>query len=1204
MTTATNTTGLITKASLTITATTNAKTYSATTNAAALPTVSGLQGSDTATGLAEVYSDVNVGSNKTLSVSAYTITDGNGGNNYTVGTVTNTTGSISKANLKITATSFTRTYDATTATLAVPTLQGLKGTDSVTGMVEVFDTANAGSNKTLSISAYTVNDGNGGGNYSVILTPNTTGIITQASLTIKAVTNTKQFDATVTAAAIPTVTGLLGGDSVSGLAEVYDTSTIGTGKTLSVSSFTVVDGNSGNNYTVNKTNDSTGAIVPPAFSKFLVTILSSAPIVAGQNFLFEVQAADANGNPVTNYNGPSSVTINATPADTLGNSFPLSGPILSTGVGFFQGSLVKAGSYTLLAAAGGFSGQSSSFTVVPSYADHFLVVGPSSALTGVPINVTASVFDHFGNPITNYTGAVKLTSSDGAAQLGGHYTFTTSGANPDNGTHTFSVILSTPGNQTVSVSDTLSTNPAVTGTTQNIATRGLLVNNFTQTPTGFTATFNRQITPGDLSMYASNLSTVQDVTMRGASVGPIHGTVVVDPSNLSITFNATSSYLQLLNKLYDNTVSAVLPDDTYTISLASGLGTNGFVDLVGDHLDGTNTGGHADFVTTFTTSFQQHATPALGVPDFARGPDNSTAIKAPNNTTKGIPLTLYQAANVTDVTFTLAYNPAILNVSGVLQGALSDATDPSSTLTMVAGGSPGLATFHYHDAAPQSVALVLGDLVAVVPNTAINLYKSKALLQIGNVVINQGAITGAVGATSVDINSYLGDVDGDGLVQGSDKLIADQVAMGKASGFDSYKLTDPVVVGDAANDLTVDAGDVAAINLFELHQNPAQIPTPPTQLLTTDPNYIDPNTLISPNAADPTLSLVTRGLTTLGSPVVSVMIDDPHPAGSTGMTEASLALTYDPAVFNVSAADISLGKIPSGGDGWQLESVVDAATGQIGIEIYSLTPITAGQAGSLVNIAFHSEVGASNVALSSVQLVNAVSPGGISFATIVADSQGGLILSPGQNQIVIQNGSVVSPAAQSSGSPDVPTVAAKISDVANVKSAAGEILNNNLAMDNDEPTLPELSNGAVAAEMPTPRTLPVGSIVNGLALSANLNLGGATQLVSQVVQIGVTAAATPNNAVSQPMDRLFMGVSLSSPTQIATDWLSQIQSRLLWNNSQASDWLPLASEPGTAQTTAGNNSQGAASSEAISLLDTLFADFGNEADDGSIFGDL
>lgn len=55
-------------AALTITATANTKIYDGSGSAAALPTVSGLQGNDNVTGLAEVYNDATVGSGKTLSV--------------------------------------------------------------------------------------------------------------------------------------------------------------------------------------------------------------------------------------------------------------------------------------------------------------------------------------------------------------------------------------------------------------------------------------------------------------------------------------------------------------------------------------------------------------------------------------------------------------------------------------------------------------------------------------------------------------------------------------------------------------------------------------------------------------------------------------------------------------------------------------------------------------------------------------------------------------------------------------------------------------------------------------------------------------------------------------------------------------------------------------------------------------------------------
>ncbi|HZS52607.1 MAG TPA: YDG domain-containing protein, partial [Bryobacterales bacterium] len=246
---------------LTITATTNTKTYDGTTNAAAVPTVSGLVGSDTVTGLAETYDNKNAGTGKTLTVSpGYTVNDGNSGNNYTVTTVTNTTGVINKAALTITAATNTKTYDGTTSAAAVPTTLGLVGGDTVTGLAETYDTKHVGTGKTLSVSAYTVNDGNSGNNYTVTTVADTTGVITKAPLTITAVTNTKTYDGTTSAAATPTVSGLQTGDTVTGLAETYDNKNAGTGKTLTVSAYTVNDGNSGNNYTVTTVTNTTGVI--------------------------------------------------------------------------------------------------------------------------------------------------------------------------------------------------------------------------------------------------------------------------------------------------------------------------------------------------------------------------------------------------------------------------------------------------------------------------------------------------------------------------------------------------------------------------------------------------------------------------------------------------------------------------------------------------------------------------------------------------------------------------------------------------------------------------------------------------------------------------------------------------------------------------------------------------------------------------------
>ena len=90
---------------------------------------------------------------------------------------------------------------------------------------------------------------------------NGTLTVNPAPLTLTAVTNTKVFDGTTSAAAIPTVSGLKNSDAVAGLAETYDTPLAGTGKTLSVSpGYTVNDNNSGKNYSVSTVPNSTGVI--------------------------------------------------------------------------------------------------------------------------------------------------------------------------------------------------------------------------------------------------------------------------------------------------------------------------------------------------------------------------------------------------------------------------------------------------------------------------------------------------------------------------------------------------------------------------------------------------------------------------------------------------------------------------------------------------------------------------------------------------------------------------------------------------------------------------------------------------------------------------------------------------------------------------------------------------------------------------------
>ena len=164
----------------------NTKVYDGTTGAAGVPSITSgtLQGSDTASFI-ETYNSRNVGTSLTLTPSG-TVNDGNGGNNYTYTFTPVSTGVITAEALTITGVANTKVYDGTTGAAGVPTItSGSLGTGDTANFTEVYSTRNVGTNLTLTPSG-TVNDGNGGNNYTYTFTPVSTGVITTEALTITA----------------------------------------------------------------------------------------------------------------------------------------------------------------------------------------------------------------------------------------------------------------------------------------------------------------------------------------------------------------------------------------------------------------------------------------------------------------------------------------------------------------------------------------------------------------------------------------------------------------------------------------------------------------------------------------------------------------------------------------------------------------------------------------------------------------------------------------------------------------------------------------------------------------------------------------------------------------------------------------------------------------------------------------------------------
>ena len=113
--TAAATTANIAQAALTLSAASQTRTYDGSTNSSGVVGIAGLFGTDSVTGLTQRFDSRNASAanGRTLLVNGgYTLSDGNGGNNYAVSTV-NATGTINQAPLTITANNATKTYGGT-----------------------------------------------------------------------------------------------------------------------------------------------------------------------------------------------------------------------------------------------------------------------------------------------------------------------------------------------------------------------------------------------------------------------------------------------------------------------------------------------------------------------------------------------------------------------------------------------------------------------------------------------------------------------------------------------------------------------------------------------------------------------------------------------------------------------------------------------------------------------------------------------------------------------------------------------------------------------------------------------------------------------------------------------------------------------------------------------------------------------------------
>jgi filamentous hemagglutinin family protein len=241
----------INKANLTVSASGNNKTYDSTNTASTILSDNRLGSDSLVIGSGtNTFSDKNAGAGKTITVSGITVTGADAGN-YIWNTGATTTADIAKANLSVTATGATKTYDGTTSASANLSDNRL-GSDVLvlSASSKAFADKNAGLGKTINVTGINVT-GADAANYTWNTSAITAADIAKAALAVTAAGVNKTYDGTTTAGASLN-DNRLGSDSlvITSTGKAFSDKNAGTGKTISVSGINVTGADAGN-YTWN-----------------------------------------------------------------------------------------------------------------------------------------------------------------------------------------------------------------------------------------------------------------------------------------------------------------------------------------------------------------------------------------------------------------------------------------------------------------------------------------------------------------------------------------------------------------------------------------------------------------------------------------------------------------------------------------------------------------------------------------------------------------------------------------------------------------------------------------------------------------------------------------------------------------------------------------------------------------------------------------
>jgi hypothetical protein len=280
-------------------------------------------------------------------------------------------------------------------------------------------------------------------------------------------------------------------------------------------------------------------------------------------------------------------------------------------------------------------------------------------------------------------------------------------------------------------------------------------------------------------------------------------------------------------------------------------------------LDGNGDGtGGDDYVTTFTVAEAPAGARTVSISDFVRGPGQD--VNLPADETTGIPITISDGDNVRAADVRIAYDPALLEITG--------ATAPAGGSVIVnTTSAPGVAILVFFSSAslPAGSGTFINLQATVPAGDASAIYQGQQVLDVHSVTIGDGNDNEfpVVVDDAHHFVTYFADVSGNGRINASDAAQVARFAALIDAGFAASLNADPITVGDISGNGRINAADASRVAQFAALIEIPEIPPIPggiqiTGLVNPSPGSVGTAPIIvGPFAGPPESGNTDEGVT-------------------------------------------------------------------------------------------------------------------------------------------------------------------------------------------------------------------------------------------------------------------------------------------------------------------------------------------------------